>query len=289
MKKQGVKGISWANWSSNPLSPAFASDRLIVFKGDAMSVLSAMPPGSADCIVTDFPYESLNRWRGIGTTTRLGGHRDEDKRTGWFETVSNEELYFYLCEFARLLPKNGHAWVMADGETMPLICGYVREGETGFDYCKPMPVIKLRADGEALKPGLGYHLRASHEYVVLCEKGRRRLSQESTADVFAVPWRGGAETKPDTLDGKPYPTAKPWMLMRSFIELSSAPGETILDPFAGGGATPYAALLTNRKAVSIDKSDYSTRTILSRCAAIIPGVYDHLPELRRDAVPVLNL
>lgn len=161
-------------------------------RGDAMTLMASLESGSIHEIVTDPPYESLNRWRAVGTTTRLhgGGRAEPDSRAGWFETISNEDLFHVLCEFSRLLPKNGHAWVMADGETMPIICGYVREGDCGFNYCKPYPVLKLRTDGEGFKPGMGYHGRAAHEYVVLCEKGRRRFTHENWADVFAVPWRG---------------------------------------------------------------------------------------------------
>ena len=271
------------------LTMIYRDENLTLYCGEAMGAMADMAEGSVHAVVTDPAYASLNKWRGIGTTTRLGGHRDEGKRTGWFETVTNEELYYHLCEFARLLPKNGHAWVMGDGETMPVVCGYVREGDTGFDYAKPMPVIKLRQDGDGLKPGLGYHLRATHEYVVLCEKGRRRLNGESDCDVFPVPWRGDAETRPHTPDGKPYPTAKPFMLMRSLIEQSTSEGETVFDPFSGGGATAFAALTTKRKVICCDKSEYACAALLNRCSGFLTGPLPDLPGVRRDALPLLSL
>lgn len=266
------------------MTPIYQDATFTLYHGTAMGAMAEIAPGSVQAIVTDPAYESLNKWRTTGTTTRLGGHGDAEKRTGWFETVSNEDLYHHLCEFAALLPKDGHAWVMGDGETMPILCGYVREGETGFGYAKPMPVIKLRGDGDGYKPGMGYHLRATHEYVVLCEKGRRRLNTESDVDVMALPWTGGQETKTHTPDGKPYPTAKPWMLLRSLIEQSTEPGETVFDPFAGGGATAFAALTTGRKVVCCDISEYACATILNRCAGFLTEPLPDLPGLRRDAL-----
>ena len=271
------------------MKPIYQDENLTLYHAPAMAAMAEMSPGSADCICTDPPYASLDRWRSVGTTTRLGGHRDEEKRTGWFGTLTNEELYEHLCEFAVLLPKNGHAWLLADGETMPVLCNYVSDGETGFSYRKPMPVIKLRADGDGYKPGLGYHLRATHENVVLCEKGRRRLNTESNVDVFSVPWTGGKESAAHTPDGKPYPTGKPWMLMREFVLQSTSEGETVFDPFAGGGATAFAALRSKRKVICSDVSEYACATILNRCRDFLAEPLPDLPGLRGKQVSIFDL
>ena len=279
---------------------------LSLHKADALEWIETIPAGSVSCIVTDPAYESLNKWRSIGTTTRLGGNRDEEKRSGWFDTVSNEDLFLLLCQFARVLPKSGHAWIMADGETLPYLLNYIREGETGFGYCKSYPVMKLTADGGNYRQGMGYHGRGAHEYVVLCEKGRRRFTDENWADVFALPWRGDAETKPYTPDGKPYPTAKPWMLFREWISLSTVAGETVLDPFVGGGASAFAALCLGRKFIGVDKSEYALETTRCRCSAVLNGQENEhddtftqegkaaapprlLPSMQQKASPVLDL
>lgn len=233
--------------------------------GDALLFLEQMPDASVDCIVTDIPYWTLDQHRNIGTTTRLGGHRDAEKRTGWFETIDQTETYECLCQFARILPKSGHAWVMCDGKTLGYVLGFVNEGETGFKYVKPYPVLK-RARGGGYRQGLGYHLRGAHEYAVLCEKGRRRFPTEleSRPDIFAPIWSGDAETKPFTPDGKPYSTAKPFELMSDLIQLSSARGETVIDPFCGSGTTGVAALALGRKFIGFDRSEYAIATTTKR-------------------------
>ena len=46
-----------------------------IIQGDAVNEMSKLPDGGFDCIVTDPPYWTLDKWRSIGTTTRLGGGR----------------------------------------------------------------------------------------------------------------------------------------------------------------------------------------------------------------------
>lgn len=244
--------------------PVFESRGVTVYQSDCLSFMDELDAGSIDCIVTDPAYWTLNKWRNIGTTTRLGGNRDADKQSGWFETIDAQDLWEMLLSFGRILPKNGHAWVMCDGETLGYVLNYIREGDTHFNYVKPFPVIKKTNDGTGIKQGMGYHGRASHEYVVLCEKGRRRFNDENWPDVFEVPWTGAKESKQYTPDGKPFDTAKPVSLFRRLIELSSAEGETVFDPFAGSGTLGEAAILANRKCQLVDKSDRSMLTIRRR-------------------------
>jgi site-specific DNA-methyltransferase (adenine-specific) len=44
---------------------------MIVITRDAVEFLREMPDGSVDLIITDPPYESLEKHRSHGTTTRL--------------------------------------------------------------------------------------------------------------------------------------------------------------------------------------------------------------------------
>jgi len=55
-----------------------------------------------------------------------------------------------------------------------------------------------------------------------------------------------------TQDERLYPTQKPLTLLKRIIELSSDPGDWILDPVAGSGTTGAAALLLDRPVTLID-------------------------------------
>jgi site-specific DNA-methyltransferase (adenine-specific) len=232
--------------------------------GDCLEIMPRLDWGEIDCIVTDPAYWTLNKWREMGTTTRLGGHRDADKREGWFDTITAEDLWGCLTTFGLLLPKNGHAWVMCDFETLGYIYAFWHDHQrTGqdagekplFTYMKPYPVIKRTADGQGYRQGMGYHGRATHEYVVLLEKGRRRFADENWPDVFQIPWTGDAETRALTDDGKPFPTAKPLSLFSRLIELSTAEGDTVLDPFMGSGVAAEACIRLRRHFIGIEKHE----------------------------------
>lgn len=269
---------------------------LELHQSDALTYCQSLPDASVHTIITDPPYWTLEKWRSVGTTTRLSGgnpdyQTDAQKAAGngWFSVISPEDLYALLCEFSRLLPKNGHAWLCADGETASYIQGYVRDGETGFGYVKSYPLLKLRSDGQGFRSGMGYHGRASHEHLVLCEKGRRAFPDANFADVFFAPWIGDSETRLCTPDGKPYPTAKPLSLGRRLVELSSLPGETVLDPFCGGGFAVAAAHQSGRNAIGVDIREYALSTTRRRAesaaASALPRVSMHqLPIHRNDCL-----
>lgn len=50
-----------------------------------------------------------------------------------------------------------------------------------------------------------------------------------------------------------HPTPKPVMLMRHYIEQSTQPGQTVIDPFMGVGSTGVAALRSGRRFIGIEK------------------------------------
>ena len=59
------------------------------------------------------------------------------------------------------------------------------------------------------------------------------------------------------IGNKLHPTEKPIELMRFYIENSSNPGDTVLDPFMGSGSTVIAAKQNSRNGIGIDfEKDY---------------------------------
>lgn len=61
-----------------------------------------------------------------------------------------------------------------------------------------------------------------------------------------------------------YPTQKPVALMERIIELSTKPGDTVLDPFCGCGTTVDAAQKMGRKWVGIDITYISVDLVIKR-------------------------
>lgn len=55
------------------------------------------------------------------------------------------------------------------------------------------------------------------------------------------------------VDGVSHPTQKPLSLMRYLVRLASAPGQVIIDPFAGSGTTVEAALLEDVEVIAVEQ------------------------------------
>ncbi len=68
-----------------------------------------------------------------------------------------------------------------------------------------------------------------------------------------------------------YPTQKPLGVLRRIIRASSAPGDIVLDAFAGSGTTGTAAAQLGRRFVLIDSAEDAIATMRRRLADV-PGV-----------------
>ena len=61
-----------------------------------------------------------------------------------------------------------------------------------------------------------------------------------------------------------YPSQKPETLLARIVAALSAPGDLVLDPYAGSGTTLAVAAKMGRRFVGIDASDVSIQTISKR-------------------------
>ena len=232
-----------------------------LFQGDAVQLLRELPDESIDLVVTDPPYESLEKHRAIGTTTRL--KRSKASSNDWFAIFPNSRFDELFGELFRVLKCDRHLYVMCDPETM-----FVAKpaGErAGFKFWKPVIWDKVTI-------GMGYHYRGRYEAILFFEKGKRRLSDLGVADVLPIPRvRNG------------YPAEKPQALCDVLIRQSSAQGEVVLDPFMGSGSAGAAALSTGRSFVGGDLCAEAMMVARQRLVAC-GGVESTLEQLPRRPV-----
>lgn len=202
-------------------------------KQDAVQWLKSLPDNSVDMLVTDPPYESLEKHRKVGTTTRLKQSKASSNQ--WFSIFPNDRFEELFAEIYRVLKPNSHFYLMCDQETM-FHAKPVGEA-AGFKFWKPIVWDKMAM-------GMGYHYRARYEFVLFFEKGKRKLNNLGVSDVlpFKRVHRG-------------YPTEKPVPLFETLIEQSTLPGEVVADPFFGSGASLVAAKRIGRQAWGNDISD----------------------------------
>lgn len=187
---------------------------------DAVQWLRGLPSASVDLLVTDPPYESLEKHRAVGTTTRLKVSKASSN--AWFDVFPNERFLELFTEVERVLKKNSHFYLFCDQETM-FVAKPLAE-KAGLKFWKPLVWDKM-------KIGMGYHYRARYEFILFFEKGKRKLKNLGIPDVICEPrvFRG-------------YPTEKPVAVSSVLISQSSEEGDVVCDPFLGSGSTGVAAL-----------------------------------------------
>ena len=203
-----------------------------IIQGDAVAQLMQLRDGSIDCIVTDPAYESLEKHRAKGTTTRL--KHSKASSNDWFPIFPNARFAELFAQMYRVLKKNTHLYFFCDQETM-FVAKPIAEA-AGFKFWKPLVWDKK-------KIGMGYHYRARYELILFFEKGKRRLNNLGIPDVLEA----------DRIR-KGYPTEKPVSLSETFITQSTQPGELVLDPFMGSGSVGVAALRNDRRFIGCDIS-----------------------------------
>lgn len=201
-----------------------------VARQDAVTWLESLADQSVDLVVTDPAYESLEKHRAVGTTTRL--KQSKASSNDWFHIFPNARFPALLSELYRVLRKNSHLYLFCDQETMFVVKPLAEQA--GFKFWKA-----LIWDKELL--GMGYHYRSRHELVLFFEKGKRKLADLSVADVIRHPRiRGG------------YPAEKPVAVSEIFVRQSSEPGDLVIDPFAGSGSVGVAATRLGRHFLGSD-------------------------------------
>ncbi|CAM2932975.1 DNA-methyltransferase [Moritella viscosa] len=199
-------------------------------KLDAVDWLKTLPSESIDLVITDPPYESLEKHRKIGTTTRLKNSASSSNQ--WFRIFPNSDFPALIEQIYRVLKKNSHFYLFCDQETMFVIKPIAED--FGFKFWKPIVWDKCAI-------GMGYHYRARYEFILFFEKGKRKLHDLGMPDVLQEKrvWRG-------------YPTEKPVPLIEKLITQSSSVDDLIIDPFFGSGATLIAAANLGRQSEGAD-------------------------------------
>ncbi|TKB47738.1 site-specific DNA-methyltransferase [Ferrimonas sediminicola] len=213
-----------------------------IFRDDAVAWLSTLEDESVDLLITDPPYESLEKHRKIGTTTRLKISKASSNQ--WFDIFPNSRFEELLKEIYRVLKRNSHFYLFCDQETMFVIKPIAED--VGFKFWKPIIWDKVSI-------GMGYHYRSRYECILFFEKGKRKLNDLGCPDILEYKrvYRG-------------YPTEKPVGLMEILVEQSSSCGELVVDPFFGSGSVLVAAQNLSRRCVGNDISVEAHNHYLNR-------------------------
>jgi site-specific DNA-methyltransferase (adenine-specific) len=241
----GSISVNEAMASSAVRAPECARASFELTDQDAVEWLNALPAESVDLVVTDPPYESLEKHRAVGTTTRL--KHSKSSSNDWFTIFPNQRFPELFASVYRVLKRDCHFYLFADQETM-FVAKPIAEA-AGFKFWKPIVWNKM-------KIGMGYHYRSQYELILFFEKGKRKLNDLGIADVISQP-----------RISRGYPAEKPVEVSDVLIRQSTLPGAVVADPFMGSGSVGVAALRLGRRFWGTDIAPAARELTRSRLAA----------------------
>ena len=231
------------------MKPYYEDSTVKLFHGDCREVLAGMADQSVTAVLTDPPY--TERTHGMAKTNKGKGHGTKALN---FDAITDADLTEVLTTCGRV----SQGWVVAslayqhaflyDAAPPPgLRC--LRLGV----WVKTNPMPQISAD----RPGQGW------ESIAYLHR-----------DDVKPAWNGGGRHGNYVLpvkQGEAHPTSKPLAMVADWVERFTAPGDLILDPFAGGGTTLRAAIDLGRRAVGVELDERYCEVIANRLSQ---GVLD---------------
>jgi len=198
-----------------------------LYLGDCLDIMRTMPDKSVDAVITDPPY---------GTQDLAGGYgrrQLHDKGDGLGATIQNDndvrQIQSAYPHFGRLVADGFAAVFYAARKTPEFI------NATSADQWFGNIVWDKGA------PGLGYHIRYSHEDIAIFKIGSPERPAKPIISVI----------RQSRIRGD-HPHEKPIEVITKLIEWVSEPGDTVLDPFMGSGTTGVACAQTGRNFIGIE-------------------------------------
>ena len=199
------------------------ASRWCVVQGDCLDYLARMDEGSVDCIVTDPPYNAINR--------ATGGLRSLDKGVADSAPIHISALVEHFWHIGR---ESFYVWC-SDEQYTEWAMEFKRRGAStrkcAWHKTNPSPMNGDRLWLSAL------------ELCVFARKPKATFNLHCAHPLWDEP------TEQGDID---HPTPKPVSLMRRQLLASMPDGGVVLDPFCGSGSTGVAAVDSGYRFIGIE-------------------------------------
>lgn len=209
-----------------------------LWHGNSIELCAKFKPGRVNCVITDPPFGVDNQSNSAVTAEGRANAR-KIANDGDLETA----IKVFNSVMDVLLPRtadDADMYVFTSqqvlGEWLSVTDSLSRHGFSRS------AIIVWEKDG----PGMGdkESWGIGIEFAIFLKKGRRARTDKRRNGVLHIP-----QVRPDKLI---HPHEKPLDLLAPLIRHSTSPGDFIVDPFAGSGATVRAARREGRSAVGIE-------------------------------------
>lgn len=223
----------------------------VLILGDCREVLPALATGSIDMIFTDPPYGHNNnngdlierREAALGRPAKNAAA--EARPIAGDGAEANELVAGLFSEASRLLAGGGCCCCCCGGGGPdPQFARWAMLMDDPLDF-KQMVVW------DKGPMGMGWQYRRSYETVLVGQKRGAACKWHDQSGRIENIIRPGKVNK--IIPGKEqHPTPKPPELSEFFMLLHSQRGETVLDPFMGGGSTAIGAHRLDRRFIGVE-------------------------------------
>lgn len=269
--------------NKNVFKPYYQNNRVTLYHGNCLKILSTLPEDSVDMIFADPPYNLSNDGFSVASGRRVNVNKgDWDKSFGVDKDFSFHVDWIMACR--RVLKKEGTIWISGTYHSI-YQCGFALQ-MTGYRILNDIAWYKPNAS-----PNIGCRcFTASHESLIWACKSKKAKYTFNYKDMKHGSWEKDFIKKQDKqmrsvwvinstsskekTEGK-HPTQKPLELLKRIIQASTKKGDLILDPFTGSSTTGIVSHLLKRKFIGIDTEkdflDLSIRRFENNISGISPS------------------
>ena len=200
--------------------------------GDCMEHLKTISDNSIDLVVTDPPYPVIS-----GGKPHMKGQPSGmlSKNDGKIFNYNNIKPEMWIPEIYRILKSGSQCYIMVNTINLKRYLDVC-------DSCGFMLHNILVWEKNNVTPSRWY--MKNGEFTLFLRKGKAKTINNVGSKMV--------HQFNNIIGNKLHPTEKPIELMRFYIENSSNPGDTVLDPFMGSGSTIIACADCNRRFIGIE-------------------------------------
>ena len=253
-----------------------------VMLGDCITLMRMLPPASVHCVFADPPYNLQLRGELRRPDDSLvdGVDEDWDRFTDFaaYDAFTRE----WLSECRRLLRKDGTLWVIGAYHNIFRIGAIMQDmgfwvlNDVIWRKANPMPNFR------------GRRFTNAHETMIWAARqrdSRHRFNYQAMKalndDVqmrsdWYFPLCTGNERLRNQHGLKLHPTQKPEALLHRVLLASTAPGDIVLDPFAGTGTTAAVAKRLHRHFIAIERHPAYAEAAIGRVRKVEPVAHEGL-------------